>query len=138
MSDPDLLVDTSVAMALVLEGHEAHEVTFIALSDHVLGLAGHAWFETYSVLTRLPSPVRRTPIEITEIMRRNFPESRFLDEKAAKELAARLADLGIAGGAVYDALVAQVAVTHGLPLATRDQRAIDVYRALEAPVRLIT
>jgi predicted nucleic acid-binding protein len=137
VSDPDLLVDTSVAVALVLEGHEAHDVTFTALNDHVLGLAGHAWFETYSVLTRLPSPVRRAPIEITEIIRRNFPESRFLPEEAAKELASRLAGLGIAGGAIYDALVAQVAVTHGLTLATRDQRAIDVYRALEARVRLI-
>ena len=138
MSDPDLLVDTSVAVALVLEGHEAHEETFTALDDHVLGLAGHAWFETYSVLTRLPSPLRRMPTEITEIMRRNFPESRFLPEAAANELASRLAGLGVAGGAVYDALVAQVAVTYGLPLATRDQRAIDVYRALDARVRLIT
>jgi predicted nucleic acid-binding protein len=137
VSDPDLLVDTSVAVALVLEGHEAHAVTFTTLNDHVLGLAGHAWFETYSVLARLPSPVRRMPIEITEIMRRNFPESRFLPEGAAEDLASRLAGLGIAGGAVYDALVAQVAVTHGLTLATRDQRAIDVYRALEARVRLI-
>jgi predicted nucleic acid-binding protein len=131
-------VDTSVAVALVLESHEAHEATFTALEDQILGLAGHAWFETYSVLTRLPSPVRRMPVEITEIMRRNFPESKFLPEDAAKELAWRLAGLGIAGGAVYDALVAQVAVTHGLPLATRDQRAIDIYRALDARVRFIT
>jgi hypothetical protein len=48
-------VDTPVAVALVLESHEAHEVTFTALDEHVLGLAGHAWFETYSVLTGLPS-----------------------------------------------------------------------------------
>jgi predicted nucleic acid-binding protein len=137
VSDPDLLVDTSVAVALVLESHEAHEATFTALEDQILGLAGHAWFETYSVLTRLPSPVRRMPIEITEIMLRNFPESRFLAEGAANEIAWRLAELGIAGGAVYDALVAQVAVTHGLTLATRDRRAIDVYRALDARVRLI-
>jgi predicted nucleic acid-binding protein len=137
VSDPDLLVDTSVAVALVLEGHEAHEVTFTALDDHVLGLAGHAWFETYSVLSRLPAPVRRMPVEITEIMRRNFPESRFLPEEAGEELASRLARLGIAGGAVYDALVGQVAVAHGLTLATRDRRATDVYRAMEARVRLI-
>ena len=95
MVTPDLLVDTSVAVALVLQGHDAHEMTFTALSDQVLGLAGHAWFETYSVLTRLPSPVKGMPIEITEIMRRNFPESRFLPEQAAKDLASRLAALGI-------------------------------------------
>jgi predicted nucleic acid-binding protein len=70
-------------------------------------------------------------------MRRNFPESRFLPDGAANDVASHLAGLGIAGGAVYDALVAQLAVTHGLPIATRDQRAMDVYRALEARVRFI-
>lgn len=36
----------------------------------------------------------------------------------------------MAGGAVHDALVAEVAVERSLVLATRDRRAQDVYRAL--------
>lgn len=38
-----------------------------------------------------------------------------------------LADLGIAGGAVYDALVALAAQEHGATLATRDFRARETY-----------
>jgi uncharacterized protein with PIN domain len=58
---PVALLDTSAAIALVVEDHEAHAATFAALKDRRVGLAGHAWFETYSVLTRLPagSGVRR-------------------------------------------------------------------------------
>ena len=35
---------------------------------------------------------------------------------------------GIAGGAVYDALVGATAIDHGCTLATRDRRAVDTYR----------
>ena len=49
-----LLLDTSAAVALVVEDHEAHAATLEAVRGRSLGLAGHAWFETYSVLTRLP------------------------------------------------------------------------------------
>lgn len=38
-----------------------------------------------------------------------------------------LAQLEIAGGAVYDALVALAAAEHGATLATRDARAKDTY-----------
>jgi predicted nucleic acid-binding protein len=57
----ELLVDTSVAVALVVSDHEHHESTFETLRRRKLGLAGHAAFETFSVLTRLPSPARRSP-----------------------------------------------------------------------------
>ena len=137
MSDPDLLVDTSVAIALVVEGHEAHQQTLEALEDRRLGLAGHAWFETFSVLNRLPPPVRRASHEVTSILGHNFPESRFLSERAAQELTNRLARIGVAGGAVYDALVAQAAKAHQLPLASRDHRAVEIYRALGVTVELL-
>ena len=41
--------------------------------------------------------------------------------RAADQLPGRLAGLGIAGGAVYDAGPAAAAAGHGLPLATRDR-----------------
>jgi predicted nucleic acid-binding protein len=37
---------------------------------------------------------------------------------------------GVAGGAVYDALVGACANEHELPLATTDRRALETYRAL--------
>ena len=45
--------------------------------------------------------------------------------------------MDVSGGAVYDALVGQAAATHGLPLASRDRRAIETYRAVGASVELI-
>lgn len=135
---PVLLVDTSVAVALVVADHEHHETTFDALSDDRLGLAGHAAFETFSVLTRLPPPARRDPATVTRLLGETFPETRFLDDGAAGRLMAGLAERGIAGGSVYDALVGAVAAEHGLRLATRDRRALDTYRALEVQVELLS
>lgn len=131
------LVDTSVAVVLAIVDHDHHEATFRALRGRRLGLAGHAAFETFSVLTRLPPPARRTPATVARLLTTAFPESRFLGTRAAASLHARLETAGIAGGAVYDALVGAAAKEHGLPLATRDRRALDVYRALDVDVELL-
>ncbi len=135
---PDLLVDTSVAVALTVADHEHHEPTFQALGKRRLGLAGHAAFETFSVLTRLPPPARRTPATIGRLLAAGFPDSRFLGANATAALFGELYALGIAGGAVYDALVGASAREHGLTLATRDQRALETYRALDVRLELIS
>lgn len=134
---PDLLVDTSVAVPLVVADHAHHATVSAAVGKRRLGLAGHAAFETYSVLTRLPSPARRDPKVVGQVIRAGFPASRFLGAEDAAALLGRLAGLGIAGGAVYDALVGAVAVAHRVPLATRDVRAVDVYRALDVELELL-
>ncbi|MHB8329920.1 MAG: PIN domain-containing protein [Acidimicrobiales bacterium] len=135
--DPDVLVDTSVAIALVVADHDGHGTTAGSLAGRRLGLAGHAAFETFSVLTRLPSPLRRTPRAARQILSANFPGSRFLGATAAAQLLERLEPMGIAGGAVYDALVGATAAEHRLPLATRDRRAREVYRAFDLEVELL-
>jgi predicted nucleic acid-binding protein len=122
-SRPDVLLDTSAAVALLVADHEDHAATVEALSGRQLGLSGHAAFETFSVLTRLPPPSRRSPGTVAELISVNFPGTRFLSAKAAGVLMNQLADLGIGGGAVYDALVGAAAVEHGLSLASRDLRA---------------
>ena len=134
---PDLLVDTSVAVALVVVDHENHEATLRAIGDRRLGLAGHAAFETFSVLTRLPPPARRTPPVVSQLLAANFPGNRFLSPTSAQQLLAELVTSGIAGGSVYDALVAAVAKEHRLMLATRDRRAIDTYRALNVEIEVV-
>ncbi len=131
------LVDTSVAVALVLGDHPDHDVVFDALSARDLGLSGHAAFETFSVLTRLPAPARRTPASASRIMAENFPQTRFLGSQRASQLLAELAVVGIAGGAVYDALVGATAVEHQMLLVSRDRRATEVYRALGVDVELL-
>ena len=131
------LVDTSAAVALAVADHEHHGTTFAALADRRLGLSGHAAFETFSVLTRLPGPARRTPSTVARLLATNFPHSRFLGARAA---AARLAGLqtgDIAGGAVYDALVGATAAEHDLVLVTRDRRALATYRKLDVDVELL-
>jgi predicted nucleic acid-binding protein len=135
---PDLLVDTSIAVALVVADHEHHETTFRALGSRRLGLAGHAAFETFSVLTRLPPPARRTPTTVARLLGADFPHSRFLSADAATALLAELHTAGIAGGAVYDALVGAAAKEHGMALATRDRRALDTYRALDVRLELLS
>lgn len=134
---PEALVDSSVAIPLVLLDHEHHELVARGVRRRRLGLAGHAAFESYSVLTRLPGPARRTPQVVGRLLRSSFPATRFLGAADTEALYRRLAELGISGGAVFDALVGAVAVAHGVPLATRDTRALDVYRALDVDLEPI-
>ena len=124
------LLDTSTAIALIVEDHEAHAATREAVRGRRLGLAGHAWFETYSVLTRLPAGLRRSPADVVRLLAHNFPGSVFLDEAGAVDLGGELARLGISGGAVYDALVGAAARRHGRLLISADVRARAVYEAL--------
>jgi predicted nucleic acid-binding protein len=126
-----------VAVALVVVDHDQHAATVTALRGRSLGLAGHAAFETFSVLTRLPAPLRMTPAAVEELLRGNFARTRFLGVTAAARLADRLGSLGIAGCAVYDALVGAAALEHGVRLATRDRRAIGTYRALGVDVEVL-
>ncbi len=136
-SDLDLLVDTSVAIALVVSDHEHHFATSEAVADRQLGLAGHAAFETFSVLTRLPPPARRTPGAVVRLLASDFPCTRFLSAGAATGLLERLASNGIGGGSVYDALVGAAAAEHDLTLVTRDRRALATYRRLDVRVELL-
>ncbi|MGH3594875.1 MAG: type II toxin-antitoxin system VapC family toxin [Mycobacterium sp.] len=132
-----LLVDTSVAVALAVADHDHHPDTFQALRGRTLGLAGHAAFETFSVLTRLPPPARRTPATVAQLLRQTFPQTRFLGSRATASLLVSLGAAGIAGGSVYDALVGAAANEHRLVLATRDRRAMEIYRMLDVDVELL-
>jgi predicted nucleic acid-binding protein len=134
---PVVLLDTSAAVALMVEDHKAHGATKAALRGRRLGLAGHAWFETYSVLTRLPAGMRRSPADVLRLLATNFPSSGFLGEAEAASLGAELARLGVSGGSVYDALVGAAARHHQRPLLSGDARARPTYEALGVQIELI-
>lgn len=138
-ADPtdEALVDTSVAIAIVLADHADHEDTLEAVRGLRLGLAGHAWFETYSVLTRLPPGQRRSPEAVHAILAADFPLTRFVHPGDAHGLAAELARLRISGGSVYDALVGATARDCGMLLLSRDRRARATYDSLGVRVRMI-
>jgi predicted nucleic acid-binding protein len=132
------LLDTSAAIALIVEDHESHAQTLTALRGRKVGLAGHAWFETYSVLTRLPGAQRRSPADAFRLLAHNFPATVFLGERASVALGPELAGLGVSGGAVYDALVGAAARQHRLRLVSADARARPVYDGLGVDLEMMT
>ena len=129
--------DTSVAVAALDPTHEAHSVCRRALVEHRPALAGHAMFETYSVLTRLPLPLRLSAGQAASVLAAAFPQDCWLDEAGTRDLRERLAGLDIVGGSVDDALVGQASVTNHRTLLTRDRRAERTYRSLGVEYRLV-
>lgn len=133
-----LLLDTSVAIPLVLASHEAHEPVTGAIGTRSVALAGHAAFETYAVLTRLPGDARLTPADAVRLLDGRFEKPALLDAASSRKSLAALAELGIAGGATYDGLVALAASRAGLPLASRDRRAEATYRRVGVDVEFVS
>lgn len=99
-----------------------------------MALCGYALAETYSVLTRLPGDLRLAPIDAARLLHERFAAPLVLDGPSSARIPELLSKAGIAGGAVYDALVALAAVEHDADLATRDQRARATYEAVGARV----
>ncbi|HYN34506.1 MAG TPA: type II toxin-antitoxin system VapC family toxin [Ilumatobacteraceae bacterium] len=131
------LVDTSVAVALSVSTHPDHEATHTVIAGRRLGLAGHAAFETYSVLTRLPQPARRSAASVARLLAVNFPATCHLSPLGAAMLVDECAAGAISGGAIYDALVGAAAREHQLVLITRDRRAVRTYQALGVSIEML-
>lgn len=120
-------LDTSVAVAALDETHEAHDICRQAAAARRPALPGHAAFETYSVLTRLPGASRASPETAIKIINLAFPDRCWINARQNTKLLERLAELDITGGMVYDAMVAEAARLHDHKLLTRDKRAQRVY-----------
>ena len=127
-------VDTSVAVPLLVATHAAHAAVVRWWDGSEVALSGHAQAETYSVLTRLPGDLRLAPADAARLIAERFVEPLLLGPEAARHLPDLLSRLGIAGGAVYDALVALAAAEHGASLATRDARAKSTYETVGVQV----
>lgn len=132
-----IAVDTSVAVPLLVRSHNEHSTVTRWWNGQDLALSGHALAETYSVLTRLPGDARLAPDDAAHLIKARFSAPLTLDSGLASQLPATFSSLGIAGGAVYDGLVALAARQHGLPLATRDARARDTYDAVGVKVIIV-
>lgn len=127
-------LDTSVAIPLLVQTHQAHDAVRRWWDGREVALSGHALPETYSVLTRLPGDLRLSPADAARLLGERFVEPFVLGTDVAGRLPGVLSRLVIAGGAVYDALVALAAVEHGAELATRDIRAKATYETVGARV----
>lgn len=130
-------VDTSVAVPLILANHQQHSAVNAHVGDALLGLTSHSAAETYSVLTRLPGDSRVVPADAVKLMADRFHRLSAPDQTSL-DFVRRLAEAGIAGGAVYDALVA-LAVTQvdDSVLLTRDLRAAATYMRLGVAVEFV-
>jgi toxin FitB len=131
-------VDTSVAIPLIVRSHHDHAAVVRWWNGQELALSGHALAETYSVLTRLPGDARLAPADAARLLKARFSPPLLLSYPLARELPDTLSRLGIAGGAVYDAIVALAAKEHKAPLATRDARAQGTYDAVGVKVIIVT
>lgn len=122
--------DSSVVIAAFASWSEKHEAAVEALGD-VRDLVAHVELEVYSVLTRLPEPLRAESTFVSEYLREDFSGRRLvLPEGERLSLIERLASLSISGGAVYDASVAVTADHHGRALLSCDLRAARTYEKL--------
>ena len=131
-------VDTSVAVPLLVRSHHDHAAVVRWWDGQEIALSGHALAETYSVLTRLPGDARLAPADAALLLTSRFSPPLVLSGSRTRKLPDTLSRLGIAGGAVYDALVALAAKEHGAVLATRDARARGTYDAVGANVIVVT
>lgn len=132
-----LALDTSVAVPLLVQTHRAHAAVVRWWDGREVSLSGHAAIETYSVLTRLPGDVRLTAADAARLIRTRFAPPLLIGLKTSRRLLDVLSELGIAGGATYDALVALAAAEHGADLATRDARARGTYERVGVRVVVV-
>lgn len=131
-------VDTSVAIPLLVRSHSHHQAVARWGARQQLALSGHALVETYSVLTRLPGDARLAPVDAARLLAARFTSPLTLSSARYRRLPETLSRLDIAGGGVYDAMVALAAKDHDVPLATRDGRARGTYEAVGVPVIVVT
>lgn len=123
-------LDTSCAVPALAQWHEAHHAVVAALTPDDR-LPQHTVLETYSVLTRLPAPLRLEGARAAAVLRARFPPPYLaLPTDVQDGLVERLAGIGVHGGAVYDGLVGATATANDALLLTRDERATGTYRAL--------
>lgn len=134
---PAVLLDTSIAVPALIADHEHHAAALHLVTTSAVGLSGHAWFETYSVLTRLPGGIRRSGTEALQLMQRAFLGWVPLPASRAHALLEQCARADIVGGAVYDALIGAAAACADRPLATMDRRAASTYLAVGAEAHLL-
>jgi predicted nucleic acid-binding protein len=131
------LIDTSVVVAAFASWHAQHAAAD-SIIDGKARLVAHCAVEAFSVLTRLPPPHRVAGDLVRDFLAARFPDPYVtLDVPAYAALIPRLVQLGISGGATYDALVAATARAARETLVSCDRRAADTYERVGVEFRLL-
>ncbi len=111
-----IAIDTSVVVAALVTTHESHGESLSALQAALesppVVVPGAVLLESYSVLTRLPAPMRLSPASALRLLRHAFhgcAEVPELDAGSAWALLAEAVGGALAGGIIHDAHIAACA-----------------------------
>jgi len=129
--------DSSLLVPALATWHEHHSPARNALRG-IDTTVGHCLAETYSVLTRLPEPLRGAPSETAATIAGVVERVLLLDEADMRRAPEVLAAAFVSGGATYDGLIALTAIAYDATLVTMDRRASRTYLALGADYELVT
>ena len=114
-----IVLDTSVLVAALVEAHPAHaraaqRLERLLSEGTALFLCAHSLAELFAVLTRLPVAPRIGPDQTRRLIAENLDllsiEIVALEAQDYAVAIRRMADIGAAGGAIYDMLVVQAAL----------------------------
>jgi predicted nucleic acid-binding protein len=126
-----------VVVAGFASWHEGHGPSAAALARNPR-VPAYVLIEAYSVLTRLPPPHRAPADLVATFLSERFPEAPLaLPARAHLELVQRAAREGLAGGAIYDALIAATTRHADATLLTRDLRARSVYDRMKIRYEIV-
>ena len=118
----NVMFDTSVLVAAVVQAHPMHERAVVWLRRAKSGELGffvpaHALAELYAVLTRLPTRPRINSAVARRLIHQNVESAAkivSLSTADYRKVLDRAAELGFFGGAVYDGLIARAAEKAGV------------------------
>ena len=133
-----VLFDASVLVAGLVEAHPHHGVAFPWIRRVQAGrlrgaVAAHSLAETYSALTTLPHQPRITPAAALRLIRESVRRFHVVSLGARDYLIVvrTLADAGLGGGIIYDALAARAAAkTRAERMLTLNRRDFDRLEAI--------
>ena len=112
-----ILLDTSVLVAAMVEAHPAHEQGKAWFNRVTSGtdkglVAAHSIAELYSILTTLPVHPPISASDAQQLIQQNVAEKLEIVSLSSEDyfqVINQLAEIGIVGGATYDALILRAA-----------------------------
>lgn len=117
-----ILFDTSVLIAAIVEPHPMHSAAFTwlkraKLKEFDMLVATHTLAELYAVLTTLPISPKITPGMANHLIHDDIETTAKIVSLSVSDYSSiikRMADLGLSGGVIYDALIARAAQKHSV------------------------
>jgi predicted nucleic acid-binding protein len=131
-----IAVDSSLLIPAVAPWHAEHRLADRTLGQVVnLRMIGHVLLETYSWLTG--NRPRTPPLVAAGLLRAMPGPALVLSSEGHVRVLELAATGGIAGGAMYDALIAATALEADARLLSRDRRAAHTYEAIGVTFDLV-